>query len=111
MTRMPFSRAVAIAAVLAVTTMTLLPGAAGAEERPMIGIWKGNAHVKPADEPDYLINNETGAGVATNLHKFSWSSVEKVYAKFFPQFISVEGEFTMTALNGDTVFGTYSTTG
>jgi hypothetical protein len=111
MCRKLFSKAVVIAAALAVGAMTLSPGAAGAEERPMKGMWTGNANLSPTDDPDYLINKETGAGEATHLGKFTLVGVETVYVKDFPQFISVEGAFTMTGADGDQVFVEYSTTG
>jgi hypothetical protein len=99
------------AVVIAVGLMTLSPGVAGAEERPMKGMWAGNASLKPADQPYYAINNETGVGEATHLGKFTLIGVETVYVKFFPQFVSVEGAFTMTGADGDQVFVKYRTTG
>lgn len=112
MYRMLLSRAVVILAVLAVGTMTLSPGAAGAEERPMKGFWAGKAELRPDPEnDDYALNHETGAGTATHLGKFTLVGDEKIYMEFFPQFVSVEGKFTMTAANGDQLDVKYSTIG
>lgn len=108
MYRMLLRRAVVILAALSAGAM---PGVSGAEERAMKGMWAGNALLKPTENPDYLTNNETGVGEATHLGKFALTSVETIYVKFFPEFISVEGEFTMTGADGDKIFGRYTTTG
>ena len=108
MCRVLLSRAVVILALLAPGAMLQV---AGAEERAMKGMWAGNAKLTPTDDPDYVTNNETAVGEATHLGKFAMTSVETVYVKYFPDFISVEGKFTMTSADGDKLFGTYCTTG
>ena len=78
----------------------------------MKGMWAGNANLEQDNEdPDYALNHETGAGTATHLGKFTLVGDERIYMKFFPKFVSVEGRFTMTAANGDQVVVDYSTTG
>jgi hypothetical protein len=58
-----------------------------------------------------LRNDETGAGEATHLGQFVWSDVE--YADFaaIPGGVAVTGTFTMTAANGDALYGTLKTVG
>jgi hypothetical protein len=65
----------------------------------------------PQFNPDGTITNvENAAGEATHLGKFTWMSEET--ATFTgPNSLAVTGSFTMTAANGDQVYGTYETAG
>ncbi len=83
------------------------PNAAAAE--PFKATLTGNAH------PDFthfpvVTNEETGVGEATHLGRFIWEDEE--VAVFAPDgTFTVEGTFTMTAANGDQIFGEFTTTG
>ena len=116
MFRNVFARLLALSAILVLTGMALSPGAAAAEERPFKAMWTGNAHLKPIVFPTLWLNEETGEGEATHLGLFTWESVEVVTFITNPdgvvESVAVDGKsFTMTAANGDKVFGTYSTEG
>ena len=104
-------RVLAIVAVFAIAAKTLPPGAVAAEERPFSAMLSGNAHLSPTEVPWILRNDETGVGEATHLGRFTWASVEFVDFSNFPPQVTVLGTFTMTAANGDLLYGNYSTVG
>jgi hypothetical protein len=104
-------RALAIAAVFAIDAKTVSPSALAAEERPFSATLSGNAHLSPTEVPWIVRNDETGVGEATHLGRFTWASVEFVDFSGFPPQVAVQGTFTMTAANGDQLYGTYSTIG
>src|SRR5438552_14451938 len=109
MSRMSFCKVCAFAAGLAITLARIHTVAA--EERPFLATLTGNAHLSPTDDPFVLRNDETGLGNATHLGRFVWADVE--YANFaaVPAGVAVIGSFTMTAANGDQLYGTLTTTG
>jgi hypothetical protein len=105
-------RALAIAAVFAIDAKTVSPSALAAEERPFSATLSGNAHLSPTEVPWIVRNDETGVGEATHLGRFTWASVEFVDFAANPGGVVVDGRsFTMTAANGDQMFGTYATVG
>lgn len=106
-----FCNVVAIAAAFSVGATVLTPSVATAEQRPFKATVSGNAHLSPTDDPFVLRNDETGQGEATHLGHFTWADVE--YADFgeVPGGVAVVGSFTMTAANGDKLYGELATTG
>jgi hypothetical protein len=63
----------------------------------------------PVFNPDGTISNtEVAVGQATHLGLFTWAS-EELAVFTGPDQLSVVGSFTLTAANGDQVFGTYET--
>jgi hypothetical protein len=104
-------KAHAIIVAVAFGAMVLSPGTVVAEERPFSAMLSGNAHLSPTEIPWIVRNDETGVGEATHLGRFTWSSVEFVDFSNFPPQVAVEGTFTMTAANGDLLYGSYSTVG
>jgi len=108
---MSFCKVLAITAALAVGAIARFPGGAVAEERPFQAAWTGNAHLSETKNPWIQRTDETGAGEATHLGGFTWASVESVNFKNFPPEVAVEATFTMTAADGDELFGEYTTIG
>jgi hypothetical protein len=100
-----------IAVVLAVGPMALGPNVAGAEERPFAAMLTGNAHLSPTDDPFVLRNDETGIGESTHLGKFIWADTEFADFGVIPGGVAVVGSFSMTAANGDQLYGEFSTVG
>jgi len=80
-----------------------------AEERPFMAKLAGNAHLTPTGDPSVLLNHETGDGEATHLGQFQWEDDE--VATFGAGGVSVVASFTMTAANGDKVYGKFTSTG
>lgn len=101
----------ALTVAFAVGGMTLSPAVARANDRPFKASLTGNAHLSPTDDPLVQRNDETGAGKATHLGRFTWEDVE--YADFgaIPGGVAVVATFTMTAANGDRLFGKFTSTG
>ena len=111
MCRRCLERVVTIATVISLGAMVLSGGVAAAEERPFKARLTGNAHLSPTDDPFVLRNDETGQGEATHLGRFTWADVE--YADFasIPGGVAVVASFTLTAANGDELYGTFTSTG
>jgi hypothetical protein len=101
----------ACAAALAVGAIAVTPDATSAHDRPFKAKLTGNAHLSPTENPDVMRNDETGIGRATHLGKFSWSDVEFADFGAIPGGVAVVGSFTMTAANGDQLFGVFTSTG
>jgi len=97
--------------LLGILALAAIPAIAVAEERPFMARWEGNAHLSPTEIPWIQRNDETGEGEATHLGRFTWASVEFVDFREFPPKVSVTGTFTMTAADGDQLFGKYTTVG
>lgn len=98
-------------AVLSVSAMALTPAVSVAEELPFKASLTGNAHLSPTDDPSILRNDETGVGNATHLGLFTWADVEFADFDEVPGGVAVVASFTMTAANGDRLFGTFTSTG
>src|SRR4051812_5702085 len=111
MSRQPFCNVLSIAAVLSVGATALTPGGAAAADRPFKANVTGNAHLSPTDDPCVLRNDETGQGQATHLGGFTWADVE--FADFceIPGGVAVDAAFTMTAADGDQLYGEFMTVG
>src|SRR5262245_50274870 len=88
---------------------TLSP--AKAEDLPFKAMLTGNAHLSPTDDPSVLRNDETGDGEATHLGHFTWADVEFADFAAIPGGVSVVATFTMTAANGDELYGEFTSTG
>jgi hypothetical protein len=68
-------------------------------------------YANPVFNPDgTLTNTETGRGHAMHLGLFQGASNETGHFTDVPGQLEIVGSFTLTAANGDQVFGTYSTT-
>ena len=100
-------RFLAIAAALAL--LPWAPKVSADEMLPFEARLEGFAD--PVFHPDGTISNtENAIGQATHLGLFAWHSVEE--ARFISETtLHVCGSFTMTAADGDQVFGTYETIG
>jgi hypothetical protein len=98
-----------LAAAVGIVVVTL--SAAGAEERPFRAMLTGNAHLSPTDDPAVLRNDETGEGEATHLGHFTWADVEFADFAAIPGGVSVVATFTMTAANGDELYGEFISVG
>jgi hypothetical protein len=111
MVRKSFGTVLAIGVAFGIGAVLLTPAIARAQERPFMAMLSGNAHLSPTDDPFVLRNDETGLGEATHLGRFTWADVE--YADFgvIPGGVAVTASFTMTAANGDELYGTFTSNG
>lgn len=100
-----------LATAYSVGAMALTPDVAAAQELPFQASLTGNAHLSPTGDPCVLRNDETGMGNATYLGLFTWADTE--YADFcaIPGGVAVVGTFTMTAANGDNLYGKFTSVG
>ncbi len=91
--------------LLVVLTALALPirAAAGAQV-PYKGSDSGGYTIPGTCAPGIFQIDINGTGTATQLGEYAYHAVEC----FDPVASTVSGEFTMTAANGDTIFGTYS---
>ena len=97
---------VAVAFVLALGTLS----AASQQLRPFEVSIIGNANPVPdPDDPCVLLNTEMGEIHGTHIGVGTWSSFETVNFCTSPGVGDVVGQFTLTAANGDQIFGTYNT--
>jgi hypothetical protein len=111
MSRKSLVRTLEFASVLAVSALIWAPNVAHAEERPFMASLEGNAHLSPTDDPAVLRNDETGTGNSTHLGNFTWADTEFADFATVPGGVAVVGSFTMTAANGDELYGELSTVG
>jgi hypothetical protein len=84
---------------------------AEAEYLPFKAMLTGNAHLTPTDDPAVLRNDETGEGEATHLGHFTWADVEFADFAAIPGGVSVVATFTMTAADGDELYGEFTSVG
>jgi len=84
---------------------------AAAEDLPFKAMLTGNAHLSPTDDPAVLRNDETGEGEATHLGHFTWADVEFADFAAIPGGVSVVATFTMTAADGDELYGEFTSVG
>lgn len=91
--------------------LATVPGVAAGEELPFKARLTGNAHLSPTDDPSVLRNDETGMGIATHLGAFTWADVEYANFAVIPGGVAVVATFTMTASDGDQLYGTFTSTG
>lgn len=75
---------------------------------PFVVLLQGNASPTPTDDPCILVNTETGTGQSAALGPLTWASREVVDVCATGD-ADVDGEFTLTAANGDRLSGTYRT--
>jgi hypothetical protein len=99
------------AVAFSLAALAAAPGAAVGEERPFKASLTGNAHLSPTDDPFVLRNDETGMGTATHLGAFTWADVEFADFDEIPGGVAVSASFTMTAANGDQLYGTFESVG
>jgi hypothetical protein len=110
MYRVSYCRVAGIAAMVAVAVFPWATTASADEMVPFQARHVGFA--APVFNADGTISNtEVAVGEATHLGLYTWASEE--LAMFIgPDTLQVVGlSFTMTAANGDKVFGTYEATG
>jgi hypothetical protein len=84
---------------------------ADSASRPFMANIDGNANPVPTSDPCVLLNTETGSGTATHIGKFVITNTESVNFCTNPEGGDINGQFTITAANGDQIFGTYYTVG
>jgi hypothetical protein len=109
MFRKSFCRVVVIAAALAVAALPQVKTASADELVPFEARIAGYA--APIFHPNGTVDNtENAIGNATHLGLCTWYSVEFAVLTGPGQF-HVCGSFTLTAANGDQVFGRYATDG
>lgn len=96
---------------IAVGVAAFAPAEAVAQERPFQAKLTGNAHLSPTDDPAVLRNDETGQGEATHLGRFTWADVEYANFAVIPGGVAVVATFTMTAANGDELYGEFASVG
>jgi hypothetical protein len=101
----------ALAAACSVGAMALTPDVAAAQALPFKASVTGNAHLSPTDNPCVLRNDETGMGNATYLGLFTWADTEFADFCAIPGGVAVVGTFTMTAANGDKLYGSFTSVG
>ena len=79
--------------------------------RPFKASIHGFAAPAPTSDPCVLSNAETARVQATHLGRATMESNELVNMCSNPEGADIDGEFSMTAGNGDQLFGTYQTLG
>jgi len=109
MCRRSFLHIITIAVALIGGEMVFRSEVAMAEQRPFMAMLAGNAHLTPTPYPAVLLNHETGGGQATHLGQFEWEDDE--VATFGAGGVSVVASFTITAANGDKVYGEFTSSG
>jgi hypothetical protein len=97
---------VVLMAALVVSGIASTLTVATADELPFKAKLAGNACPDFSGLP-IVTNHETGEGEATHLGLFSWEDDE--VAIFGPEGATVKGIFTMTAADGDKLYGTLDT--
>ena len=87
-----------------------LPRAASADPpgAPFVLFLAGNANPTPTADPCILANTETGTGRSAALGDFTWDSSESVDLCANGN-ADIDGQFTLTAVNGDQITGNYRT--
>ena len=95
---------------MAVGAFAAIPEIAVAEERPFRAEIEANAHLSDTEVPWIKRNDESGEGHATHLGRFTWADIE--FADFStPGEVHVVATFTMTAADGDQLYGEFTTVG
>jgi hypothetical protein len=101
------TRSIAIVMAIAIT-MASVSGADGAtKSRPFGARLKVLSSPLPGSDPCLLPIMEAGTGIAAHMGKIAWAASETLNLCSNPQGADVQGEFVMTAANGDEVFGRY----
>ena len=118
-----FKRNHAFVAVIAIISLVVVLIAihslsAATLGRPFHANLRVLADPRPTDNPCAMTNHEVGSGIALHLGVLKWESSETATFSDCPNVvfngpnkISVTGNFTLTAANGDTIEGTYTTIG
>jgi hypothetical protein len=98
-----------VPAVLAAVVFAM-PTAASAQAAavPFVVLLQGNANPTPTDDPCILVNTETGTGQSAAHGTFTRES-RRSSSVCATGDANVDGEFTLTAANGDRLSGTYRT--
>lgn len=98
-----------VACALALGGAARIQAAEGGTARPFAALIEGHANPVPTADPCVLFNTEFAQVRASHLGKATWESTETANFCTNPEGVDVVGEFTLTAANGDKVFGTYTT--
>jgi hypothetical protein len=77
--------------------------------QPFIVALQGHANPAPTEDPCVLVNTEEATGSALGIGPITWASREVVNLCLNAEGAEVKGEFTITAANGDRLFGVYQT--
>ena len=87
-----------------------LSGAVSADPpgSPFVVVLEGNASPTPTSDPCILLNTETGAGQSATWGALTWASSETVDLCANGN-ADVDGQFSLTAENGDQITGSYRT--
>jgi hypothetical protein len=97
------------AGVVAAVAVVCAVEVAAAGSRPFSAALEGRANPVPTSDPCVLTNTEGGTGQAVHMGAIAWASSETVNFCSNPDGAEVQGEFILTAANGDEVFGRYET--
>lgn len=111
MSRKSLYLALAVSLALSFGGVALTPNPVQAADRPFKANLTGNANLSPTDNPAVLRNDETGVGNATHLGRFTWADVEFANFGVVPGEVHVVATFTMTAANGDQLYGEFTSIG
>jgi len=83
--------------------------ALGHGSQPFIVTLQGHANPTPTENPCVLVNTEAATGSAIGIGQIAWASREVVNLCSNAEGAEIEGEFTITAANGDQLLGVYQT--
>src|SRR5689334_11582912 len=100
-----------LSAVVLSFALAPAPGLAAREKRPFKASLTGNAHPTPTDAPFVRRNGETAEGEATRLGRCAWAGVQDAGFAEIPDGVAVVATFTMTAANGDELYGEFTSVG
>jgi hypothetical protein len=99
-----------VAAVVTAVVLACPVQAAAGESRPFGAVLDGHANPVPdPGDPCLLANTEAGTGRAVHMGAIVWASAETVNFCTNPEGADIQGQFVMTAANGDQVFIDYVT--
>jgi hypothetical protein len=92
-----------VAAVAAVLAALAAPATAG-NAVPFKGTDTGGFRFSPTSDPAVVVTEDWGAGYAAHLGRYTFTATEHVN---LVTLAVTSGAYTMTAANGDTLYGTY----
>lgn len=104
------ARKFGFAVVAILILVSAAPAVADEQARPFGATIEGNAG-PVFTGPCTIVNNETGTGQALHLGAITLTTHENVDLCSNPAGAVINGQFVMTAANGDQVVGTYQTLG
>lgn len=77
--------------------------------QPFIVALQGHANPTPTEDPCVLVNTEEATGSALGIGPIAWAAREVVNLCSNAEGAEIEGEFAITAADGDQMFGVYQT--